>query len=150
MSVWTSALPYFPAHEIACKCCGVIKMDRAFAAMLPALREAWAKPLTPTSVCRCPAWNTICNNGKPGHPDSLHLTENLKWKTAGTMAADIAWRLWPTAEKLRFARLAHSLGFRVGLHDGFCHIDGGRKLGINPRPFLYGEWSGAFTPDEVL
>jgi hypothetical protein len=146
VSAWTEALPYFPAHELACKCCGLIKIDLEFAAMLPALRAAWGKSLTPTSVCRCPKHNV--NVG--GHPTSLHLTENPKWKTAGTMAADIAWRSWPTPEKLRFARIAHALGFRVGLHDGFCHLDGGRKLGVNPRPFLYGEWSGAFKPDEVL
>jgi hypothetical protein len=146
MSTWTSTLPYFPAHEIACKCCGVIKIDLEFAAMVPALRAAWGKPLTPTSFCRCPAHNVKVG----GHQTSFHLTENPKWKTAGSMAVDIAWRDWPTAEKLRFARIAHTFGLRVGLHDGFCHLDGGRKHGVSPRPFLYGEWSGAFKPDEVL
>ena len=146
MSAWTEALPYFPKHELACKCCGVIKLDLEFAAMLPALRAAWGKSLTPASVCRCPAHNSKVG----GHQTSFHLTENPKWKTAGTMAADIAWRDWPTTEKLRFARIAHAFGLRVGLHDGFCHLDGGRKLGVSPRPFLYGDWSGAFSPDEVL
>jgi hypothetical protein len=146
VSVWTSTLPYFPAKELACKCCGIIKIDIEFAAMLPALRATWDKPLTPTSVCRCPKHNEAVG----GHKTSFHLTENLKWNTAGSMAADISWASWETAEKLRFARMAHSLGLRVGLHNSFCHIDGGRSLGANPRPFVYGQWANHFGPEDVL
>jgi hypothetical protein len=146
MSAWTSALPFFPARELACRHCGVIKLDTDFAAMLTALRSTWGSPLMPTSVCRCHAHNKSVG----GHPNSLHLTENAKWKTFGTMAADIRWSKWDTEEKLRFARHAHKMGFRVGLHDIFCHIDLGRKLGINPRPFVYGAWANEFTADEVI
>jgi hypothetical protein len=146
MSAWTSALPFFPARELACRHCGVIKLDLDFAAMLPTLRLTWDKPLTPTSVCRCPAHNKSVG----GHPNSLHMTENAKWKTSGTMAADIWWSKWHTEEKLRFARHAHKMGFRVGLHDTFCHIDLGRKLEISPRPFVYGSWSKPFTVEDVI
>jgi hypothetical protein len=146
MTVWLSPLPYFPASELACRCCGVIQLDLEFAAMLPMLRAVWGKSLTPNSVCRCPAHN----KREGGHPNSLHMTVNEKWKTAGTMAADIRWRSWSTKDKLQFARLAHSMGFRVGLHDGFCHIDLGRKLGLSPRPFVYGTWAAPFSVDEVI
>jgi hypothetical protein len=147
MRAWEQALPYFPAKELACKCCGVVKIDLRFAAMLPALRQAWGRPLTPTSVCRCPAHNAA---QKDAHPTSLHLTENSRWQTGGAAAADIAWREWPAFVKLQFARMAHEHGFRVGLHDGFCHIDIGRELGITPRPFIYGTWSGQFTAEDIL
>jgi hypothetical protein len=146
MSVWTGALPYFPVNEIACKCCGLVKIDLRFAAMLPALRRAWDEPLTPTSLCRCPAHNAKSG----GHVTSLHLTDNTKWPTTGSAAVDIAWRAWPTAKKVAFARLAHRQTFRVGLHDGFCHLDLGRILEMSPKPFLYGTWTGAFAPEDIL
>jgi hypothetical protein len=146
MSTWSSPLPYFPASEVACKCCGVISIDLRFAAMLPALRQAWGKPLTPTSLCRCPAHNVKV----AGHQTSLHLTKNPKWPTNGAAAVDIAWRDWPTMVKVTFARMAHQHGFRVGLHDGFCHLDLGRELGLPSKPFLYGTWSGAFNPEDIL
>jgi len=146
MIAWVSALPFFPENELACRCCGVVKLDIRFAAMLPALRQVWGKPLTPSSVCRCPKHNVRVK----GHPTSLHLTENSKWPTTGAAAADIAWRDWPTLDKLQFARMAHKHGFRVGLHDGFCHLDLGRELGINPKPFLYGTWTGVFNPENIL
>jgi hypothetical protein len=147
MTSWTQPLPYFPLREIACKCCGVIKVDVRFAAMLPALRQAWGRPLTPISLCRCPKHNASI---KDAHPTSLHLTQNPKWPTGGAAAVDIAWRDWSMVTKLTFARLAHSRGFRIGLHDGFCHLDLGRELGISPKPFIYGTWSGSFSVEDVL
>jgi hypothetical protein len=146
MSTWTGALPFFNERELGCRHCGVVKLDLDFAAMLPTLRLTWDKPLSPTSVCRCP----VHNKSVGGHPNSLHLTENTKWQTAGTMAADIWWAKWGVQEKLKFARHAHKMGFRVGLHNTFCHIDLGRKLDINPRPFVYGEWAGHFSAEEVI
>jgi hypothetical protein len=147
MNVWLTNLPYFSAKELSCRCCGLIQLDMEFAAILPALRAKWGKPILLSSVCRCAKHN----EREGGHPHSLHLITNPKWKTTGTMAADVAWRNWPSDEKLAFARMAHSMGLRVGLHNGFCHVDLGRRMGISPRPFLYGgSWDGAFEIDEVL
>ena len=147
MSAWTQAIPYFADSELACKCgCNTVKLDIRFAAMLPALRQLWGKPITFTSVCRCPKHNKSVD----GHPTSFHLTENPKWPTTGTAAADVAWRSWSTQEKLSFARLAHAQGFRVGLHNGFVHIDIGRLLGANPKPFLYGTWDKPFSEEDIL
>jgi hypothetical protein len=146
MSIWSQAIPYFPVKELACRCCGVVKLDIRMAVMLPALRKSWGKTLTPTSVCRCPKRNVAVG----GHPRSLHLTENAFWATNGSGAADIFWDDWPMFVKLQFARMAHEHGFRVGLHNNFCHIDIGRELGISARPFLYGTWSGQFTAEDVL
>jgi hypothetical protein len=146
MSTWSQAIPYFTDKELGCRCCGLVKLDLRFAAMLPALRQAWGKSLTPSSVCRCPKHNVSVG----GHPRSLHLTDNTHWTTGGAAAADITWRNWDSTEKLKFARLAHEMGFRVGLHDGFIHVDIGRLLGTSAKPFLYGAWSGSFNPEDIL
>ena len=144
----TTPIRFFPAHECACKGTGIIRMDPYFAHAAPLLREAWGQPLTPNSICRTPAHNAA----ERGHPRSLHLTENPAWPTVGAMAMDVRWRDWSTAEKLRFARLAWSMGWAVGLHDGFCHLDRRGDLGLSTLPrkvFLYGKWSGAFHPGDV-
>jgi hypothetical protein len=146
MSTWTQALPYFSTSELGCRCCGLVKLDIRMAAMLPALRQAWGKPLSPSSACRCPSHNVRVK----GHPTSLHLTENPKWQTGGSAAVDITWRDWPSFVKLQFARMAHEHGFRIGLHDAFCHLDIGRDLGLPSRPFLYGMWTGQFSVEDVL
>jgi len=143
--IWTEALPYFPKHELACRSTGIIKLDLRFAAALPALRMAAGRSLTPTSVCRTPAHNKASG----GHPNSLHLTENPVRNTNGTMAADLAWRMWPTDEKLAFARLAWKMGWAVGLHDGFIHVDRRAEIGLPQSVFLYGTWSNAFSPEAV-
>lgn len=146
----TRPIQYFPAHECACKGTGVIKMDPYFADAMPRLREAWGEPLTPNSICRTPEHNAR----ERGHPRSLHLTDNPVWPTVGAMAADIRWRDWHRAEKLRFARLAWSMGWAVGLHDSFCHVDRRGDLdhpGLPRRVFLYGTWSitRSFSQEDV-
>ena len=143
---WTDGLPYFPRSELACKGSGIVRLDPRFAAQLPALRERWGKPLTPTSVCRSPSHNVRSG----GHPNSLHLTENHKHPTAaGTMAADLAWRTWTRADRLAFAKLAWQAGWAVGLHDGFIHIDWRQAMGLSPQVFLYGTWTGDFGGPEI-
>lgn len=150
MTSWSGAIPYFTEDELACQGSGIIKLDIRFAARLPALRAAWNAPLIPTSVCRTPAHNKAINNGRGGHPRSLHLTENPFHPTNGTMASDFWWEGWDTETKLRFARLAYRMGWSVGLHNTFGHIDRRADIGLRKRVFLYGEWSGAFSVDEVL
>ena len=142
---WTGALPFFAENELACKGTGVIKLDMRFAAALPALRAKWDRPMILTSVCRTPEHNERAG----GHPRSLHLTENPVHPTEGTMAADVAWRDWPQAEQLQFARVAYRLGWAIGLHNGFCHIDRRGDIGLPKTVFLYGSWDG-FDRNEVF
>lgn len=146
MTAWLKDLPYFGFDEIKCKGSGVIQIDMQFAAALPFLRLKWGESLSLNSLCRTPAHNTRVS----GHPTSLHLTENPKHKTHGSAAADISWRGWPAAKQLKLARLAWSLGFSVGLHDGFCHVDWRVGFGMKQASFLYGTWTGKFTPAEVM
>lgn len=145
MTTWDKALPYFTENELRCKGTGVILLDLRFAAALPALRAAWGLPLSPTSVCRAPSHNASVG----GHPRSLHLTQNPHHPTSGTMAADLAWRGWEPSAQLRLARMAYRMGWSVGLHDGFIHIDRRAEIGLQRAVFLYGEWSGNFGHDEV-
>lgn len=155
MSFVTTAIDFFGADELECKGSrkkgpdgkgipgtGVIRLDPKFAVELPKLRRAWGKPLSANSICRTPAHNAAT---KGANPNSLHMTVNAKWKCA-TMAADINWRGWSQENQLAFAKLALSMGWRVGLHDGFCHID--RLLDIAPnykKVFLYGTYTGALV-----
>lgn len=147
MSSWTKALPYFPEHELACKGSGIIKLDERFAAALPQLRNAWGGPLTPTSVCRSPDHNKAVG----GNSRSFHLTENPYHWTHGTMAADLSWFNWGDDARLRFARLAWSLGWAVGLNDVFIHVDRRSDIGLAQQVFNYGKnWQGSFDANDVM
>lgn len=143
--IWQTSLPYFTMKELACKGSGIILLDMRFAAALPHLRMKWGKPLTPTSVCRSPARN----KEEDGHPRSLHLTENPVHPTDGTMAADLFWEDWAVQEKLNFARLAYRLGWAVGLHDTFVHVDLRREIGLRETVYTYRGWGDHFGKEEV-
>jgi hypothetical protein len=95
--------------------------------------------MTLNSCCRTPSHNASL---KDAHPTSLHLTENPKWPSLGTAACDVRWRGWPEHKQRLFAQMALNNGFRVGLHDGFCHIDIGTIFGIKPKVFVYGTYTG--------
>lgn len=142
---WTEALPYFPKSELACKHCGEVKLDLSFASRLPALRQEWGAPLSPTSVCRCSHHNEAVG----GHPRSLHLTENPVHPTDGCMAADIAWGHWPEDRKLQFAQLAWKLGWSLGLNDSFIHIDRRTSIGLPQHVFTYAGYTGSFDAAHV-
>lgn len=143
---WEGPLPYFSKGELACQHCGVIRLDPEFAVHLPMLRHTWGAPLRPTSVCRCPEHNAAVK----GHPRSLHKTDNPDRKKAkGTMAIDISWMAWPIQRKLRFARTAWLLGWSVGLHNRFCHLDRRTAVGLPRKVFLYGQWAGEFDAYDV-
>ena len=146
MSIWTEAIPYFSKSELACKGTGIIKIDVRFAVLLSYLRMIWGEPLTATSVCRTPNHNRAIG----GHPTSLHLTENPKHASNGSMAADITWSHWTKEKRIKFARLAYSLGFSVGLHVSFIHIDLRSAIGLKQNVFVYGVWNNEFGAKEIL
>ena len=144
----TTAIPYFSESELRCKGTGVIKLDPRFASALVEFREAWGKPITANSVCRTPEHNKSVK----GHPRSLHLTDNPTWSTYGTMAIDCAWNNWEIDKQLRFAQLAWSMGWSVGLHNSFCHLDRRGDLNLPNLPqnvFIYGSWNNRFNAQRV-
>lgn len=144
---WKGPIPYFNRDELESPDTREIRLDRRFAAAFPALRLAHGGPLVPTSVCRTPAYNERIR----GHPRSLHLTDNPVHPTDGTMGADLYWETWPVQTKLRFARLAWSMGWSLGLHDEFVHVDRRADLGDPPGSYLeqtiyeYDNWSRPFS-----
>lgn len=146
MTTWANNLPYFSKSELACKGTGIVKLDVRFAVMLCLLRQTWGEALVLNSVCRTPGHNA--NVG--GHPSSLHLTENPKHKTNGCMAADVSWNEWPVGKRLRFAQHAYKLGFAVGLHNTFCHVDLRAAIGLAKIVYVYGTWDNQFNIQEVM
>jgi hypothetical protein len=149
----TTAIEFFSEKELGCKGTGVVKLDPRFAVALPELRRAWGEPVIINdkqgSICRTPEHNAKVG----GNANSLHMTENAKWPTLGTMAIDWPWRGWPVEKQLAFARLAWGMGWAVGLHNGFCHVDRRKDLNLANLPqnvFLYGEWDGKFGRDDIL
>ena len=156
--IWTDPLPYFPRNELECRGTreldeegeqipgtGVILLDGRFAALLPALRQRWGGPLSPTSVCRTPAHNIA----EKGHPRSLHLTKNPVHPTNGCMAADLYWRTWNPAKKLEFCRMAFRSGWSIGLNATFVHIDLRELIGLNRGVFEYSNWDHQFNKEDI-
>ena len=131
-------LRFFPVEEIKCKGSGECKIDPRIIEPLFSLRFQWDRPLYSNSFCRNPSHNTKIG----GHPRSLHLTENPHWPTYGSMAIDIRWRDWDELDKLAFCQLALEKGFRVGLNNGFVHLDMGLLLGLTNSVFVYGSYTG--------
>lgn len=145
MKSWTSSIPFFEASELACQGTGALLLDVHLAVHLPYLRLKWGRPLSLTSACRSPEHNL----SEGGHPRSLHLTDNPVHPTNGCAAVDVYWESWREADQLAFAKLAWSLGWAVGLHDTFCHIDRRVDFGLKQRVYLYGQWTGGFDREEV-
>jgi hypothetical protein len=141
---WHEELPYFSRSELACRCCGEIRLDMRFAVELPWLRKVAGRPLPLTSVCRCPAHNASVG----GHLRSLHLTENPVHPSHGAMAADISTHGWSLDEKAEFAAMAYEFGWSVGLHPDFIHIDLRIALPLPQGVFTYRGWDG-FPPGLV-
>jgi hypothetical protein len=133
-----TAIKHFTEHELACKGSGIIKLDPRFADELVKIREAWGLPLVPSSVCRSPEHN----KKEGGHPRSLHLTDNPKWPTFGTMAIDIIWDGWAKGKQQEFAQLARKMGWRVGLANSFIHLDRGHDVGVKPGVYTYKGYMG--------
>jgi len=136
---------YFTRKELHCKHCGMVRLAPGFAEALLDLRVTFDEGMSPSSVCRC----AVHNKAVGGHPRSLHVCDYPHHPTEGCCAMDVKWRDWSPEKKLRFARLAWSKGWAVGLHDGFCHIDRRIAAGMGQACFLYGTWSYPFTPEEV-
>lgn len=137
---------YFTDKELGCKHCGKVILADGFAEALLDLRLEYGNAMIPSSVCRCKEHNKAVG----GHPRSLHVCDFPAHPTGGCCAMDVRWRHIPDEDKLKFARLAWSKGWAVGLHDGFCHIDRRADHGLRKACFLYGAWSRGFGPAEVV
>lgn len=122
---------YFSNTELGCKHCGLIALDPTFAHMLVALRIVFNKPMNPTSICRCP----VHNKAVGGASQSLHLTTPAFPQVKGTAAIDVNYSGQPNPTQYRndLARLAWRMGFRIGYHKTFLHLDSAAHLGALPK-----------------
>lgn len=143
--IWTQPLPNFTRDELADPDTGEIRLHLSFAIHLPFLRLCWGEALVLNSACR----SAEHNDEVDGHPRSLHLMTNPVHPTDGCMAADIAWHEWTDERKRVFARMAWVLGWSIGLHDGFAHIDRRVDIGLTQEVFTYDEWAAPFTEEEI-
>jgi hypothetical protein len=69
------------------------------------------------------------------------------------MAIDVGWRDWSRETRIAFCKLAWVMGWSMGLHNSFVHLDRRADLGVsglNQAVFLYGEWSGAFNREQIV
>ena len=129
---------YFSDDEMRCKgsncgCGNAVNIDPIFDQRLLELREAFGRPMRLTSVCRCLAHNTKVGGAKA----SFHISDKPAWKgVTGTAAADVAFS--DETYRNELGKLAWSLGWRIGLHTKFLHIDSGSHLGAKAQSvFLY-------------
>lgn len=106
----TMSYPYFPAHEIQCKCgCGEQEMSPDFMHKLIVIRKQLQTPLYITSGYRCPVHNDRVSGTGEGGP---HTTGR---------AVDISatGRL-----KYQIMEAAQAQGMtRFGIGKNFIHID---------------------------
>lgn len=123
--------PYFKRTELECKGSGILQLAPGFLGELVWLRKVFDKPMVVTSCCRSPEHNY--NVG--GNLNSLHLTDNPKWDSRGTLAIDILTKDEEYREDL--IRLARELGWSVGFGKGFLHLDKRTHIGLPRTDFDY-------------
>lgn len=109
-------MQYFADTELQSPDTHIVKLAPGFASALPALREAWKKPMKVNSCCRSTQHNKIVG----GKENSFHLYEGPGHEH-GTCAADIS--MFDSAERGAFVALAWSMGFSVGINKAFIHVD---------------------------
>lgn len=127
-------LPYFKAREIACKCCGEVRISYELAVSLVELRKAWGGPINLLSCCRCKAHNDKIG----GHKRSLHLTDNAHYDCA-TSAVDIRINTYNHTKRRNLLQLLDGLGWSTGLKESSIHAD--RRSSVSKLPqtrFFYG------------
>lgn len=122
---------FFKREELSCKGTGILQLSPGFLGELVWLRTVFDKPMVVTSCCRTPEHNKKIG----GNPNSLHMTENKKHNTKGTMAIDILTKSDEYREDL--IRVARDLGWSVGFGKGFLHLDRRIQIGLPRTDFEY-------------
>lgn len=127
----------FKAKELMCQGSNIIRCHAGFQTELGALRKDWkefsGKGTALNSCCRTPEHNEFVG----GHHVSLHLTVNTARKTKGCMAADVRNSLYSEEELRDFKQMCWLLGWSVGHHDIFTHIDRRIEIGMTQKEFFY-------------
>jgi hypothetical protein len=124
---------HFSKAELACHCCGTLKVEAALIDALELFRSLAGRPVVVHDGYRCP----IHNEKVGGVPDSEH--------TRG-MAADISIPGLSLQQMFDFAqRVPAFLNGGIGVYDGdFVHLD------IRPHPARWARVHGQYVAIERL
>ena len=110
-------IPYFTYGELACKQTGKIVLADGFAPKLVTLRKTFNKPMPITSACRSKEHNQKIG----GSPNSFHIYDSPRYDFTGCCAVDVA--ISDTTIKGDLMSLAWQLGWSIGFHKNFLHLD---------------------------
>lgn len=109
---------YFSDKELACRCCGVVKLNPIFDSKLLQLRTNVNEPMKVNSCCRCATHNKKVGGAKR----SFHLSDDTGYVTGGTCAIDIK-RSEYNSYNIKLVLDAFDAGFSIGVHPSFFHLD---------------------------
>ena len=126
---------YFSDKELACRCCGVVKLNPIFDSKLLQLRNNMNEPMQVNSCCRSQARNEKVGGAKR----SFHLYDDTGFPTNGTCAIDIK-RSEYNSYNVKLILEAWELGFSIGVHPSFFHLD--IRSDVTDKPqivFSYGK-----------
>lgn len=101
-------------------------IPRAVLDDLRELRLAVGLPMGITSACRARARNVEV--GGAGH--SFHIWDTPRPEMPGTVAFDVDQSKWTLAQRINFARIAWHMGWSLGLHATFTHVDRRHRYGF--------------------
>jgi hypothetical protein len=118
----------FSEDELRCKGSGKLILAPGFADHLKELRVRFDEPMTVNSCCRSAEHNRAVG----GHPRSLHVCDNPYWPTGGCCAIDIGIHHRSPEYRVKLVRVALEMGWAVGIHSGFIHLD--RRTDYTDRP----------------
>ncbi len=122
-------LLYFSFKELACRDTHAVKLADGFGDKLVLLRTVFARPMVINSACRSSAYNAKLG----GHSRSLHVYDNPVHPTGGCCAVDI--RCPDGTLKGVLIRCAWELGWSVGVHKTFVHLD--RRTDYTALPQMF-------------
>jgi hypothetical protein len=123
--------PYFSHKELACRSTGIVKLADGFLERLIQLREEYNRPMKVNSCCRSASYNRYVG----GHPRSLHVYDYPAHETEGTCAIDI--KMHTGFDKGELVNVAWRLGWSVGVHKSFIHLDQRGLIGKTQTLFTY-------------
>lgn len=132
MFQWESRWPNFQPAELACRCCGALRVHYDSLDKLQLLRKWWGAPMSVSSGFRCAKHNERVGGAK----DSYHMKG---------MAFDIRNASWSGRHVAGFIYWATKADFKgFGLYPTFIHIDTGPH-----RTWEQGHGADAFDRDDV-
>ena len=115
---------FFTNDELKCKASGITRLAPGFGEHLIDLRIKWDKPMIVNSCCR----SKQHNKDVKGNERSLHVYDSPFWPTKGCCAIDISCT--DPIRRAALCTLALSMGWWVGVHEKFLHLDRRVDFGV--------------------